>query len=335
MAFYAGQDRRAPGDGEPDAGCPDRPQRPRRPALRHVRLCQELLRQTPVQAEDREHLRKLLDRRLRRRGVHDHPEILAGGRARRYPVLSDRRNIVVIADEAHRSQYDFIARSTQDGDRLRLRQAPARRAAECLVHRLHRHADREGRRQHAGRVRRLHRHLRHPAGRRGQGDRADLLREPARQAGTDEDERPKIDAEFEEIDRRRGAETSKEKLKTQVGALEALVGADKRIDARRRRPGEALRGAPRGDGRQGDDRLHEPPHLRRRSTTPSSKLRPDWHSDEDDDKGVIKIVMTGSPTDPLDWQPHIRNKPKPRATWPSGSRTRTTRSSSSSCATCG
>jgi type I restriction enzyme R subunit len=38
-------------------------------------------------------------------------------------------------------------------------------------------------------------------------------------------------------------------------------------------------------------------------------LRPDWHSD-DDEKGSIKIVMTGSASDPLDWQGHIRNKPR-------------------------
>ena len=39
------------------------------------------------------------------------------------------------------------------------------------------------------------------------------------------------------------------------------------------------------------------------------KLRPEWHS-EDDDKGAIKVVMTGSASDPLDWQQHIRNKPR-------------------------
>jgi len=37
------------------------------------------------------------------------------------------------------------------------------------------------------------------------------------------------------------------------------------------------------------------------------KLRPDWHSD-DDDKGVLKIVMSGSASDRAEWQPHIRNK---------------------------
>ncbi len=38
-------------------------------------------------------------------------------------------------------------------------------------------------------------------------------------------------------------------------------------------------------------------------------LRPEWHSD-DDEKGAIKVVMTGSASDPLDWQQHIRNKPR-------------------------
>ncbi|HEX7569207.1 MAG TPA: type I restriction enzyme endonuclease domain-containing protein, partial [Verrucomicrobiae bacterium] len=37
------------------------------------------------------------------------------------------------------------------------------------------------------------------------------------------------------------------------------------------------------------------------------KLRPDWHHD-DDDKGVMKIVMSGSASDKLEWQPHIRSK---------------------------
>ena len=72
--------------------------------------CHELLRQKPVQAEDREHLRNLL-------------KVASGGvvfttiqkfapeeKGERMPLLSDRRNIVVIADEAHRSQYDLIDR---------------------------------------------------------------------------------------------------------------------------------------------------------------------------------------------------------------------------------
>ena len=42
------------------------------------------------------------------------------------------------------------------------------------------------------------------------------------------------------------------------------------------------------------------------------RLRPDWRGD-DDGQGAIKVVMTGSASDPLDWQPHIRNKPRREA----------------------
>ena len=34
---------------------------------------------------------------------------------------------------------------------------------------------------------------------------------------------------------------------------------------------------------------------------------------DDDDAGALKVVMTGSASDPLDWQPHIRNKPRREA----------------------
>src|SRR5690606_35841471 len=37
------------------------------------------------------------------------------------------------------------------------------------------------------------------------------------------------------------------------------------------------------------------------------KLRPDWHS-QDDNAGAVKIVMTGAPSDPQEWQQHIGNK---------------------------
>ena len=62
-------------------------------------------------------------------------------------------------------------------------------------------------------------------------------------------------------------------------------------------------------------------------------LRPDWH-DDDPTQGKIKVVMTGSAADPPEFQPHIHSKDvrkdlKARAKDP------TTRSSSSSCATCG
>lgn len=42
------------------------------------------------------------------------------------------------------------------------------------------------------------------------------------------------------------------------------------------------------------------------------RVRPDWHSN-DDSEGVVKVVMTGASSDPLDYQPHIRNKARRKA----------------------
>ncbi|WP_255510571.1 DEAD/DEAH box helicase family protein [Cyanobium sp. LEGE 06143] len=70
--------------------------------------CRELLRQPPLQAADRADLREKLQ--VASGGVvfTTIQKFLPQERGDRHPVLSERRNIVVIADEAHRSQYDFI-----------------------------------------------------------------------------------------------------------------------------------------------------------------------------------------------------------------------------------
>ena len=70
--------------------------------------CAKLLRQTPGQARDRAHLRELL--KVASGGVvfTTIQKFFPESRGDTFPLLSERRNIVVIADEAHRSQYDFI-----------------------------------------------------------------------------------------------------------------------------------------------------------------------------------------------------------------------------------
>src|SRR5207237_1222790 len=70
--------------------------------------CNELLRQAPVQAEDRDDLKKLLQ--VASGGVvfTTIQKFLPEKKGEHYPLLSERRNIIVVADEAHRSQYDFI-----------------------------------------------------------------------------------------------------------------------------------------------------------------------------------------------------------------------------------
>jgi len=70
--------------------------------------CQQLLRQTPVQAANREDLKKLLSVASGGIVFTTIQKFLPEENGEVYPTLTERRNVVVIADEAHRSQYDFI-----------------------------------------------------------------------------------------------------------------------------------------------------------------------------------------------------------------------------------
>ena len=126
----------------------------------------------------------------------------------------------------------------------------------------------------------------------------------------DESERPTIDPDFEEATEGEEVER-RERLKTKWAQLEAVVGADKRIRqvagdivAHFEKRLEALEGKAMivcMSRRICIDLYRE---LVRR--------RPDWH-DDDDAKGAIKVVMTGSASDPVEWQAHIRNKARREA----------------------
>ena len=72
--------------------------------------CKQLLRQTPVQAKDREHLKELL--KVASGGIvfATIQKFVPETGKTVYDQLSDRRNIIVIADEAHRTQYGFDAK---------------------------------------------------------------------------------------------------------------------------------------------------------------------------------------------------------------------------------
>ncbi|MCL6507023.1 MAG: DUF3387 domain-containing protein, partial [Bryobacteraceae bacterium] len=120
-----------------------------------------------------------------------------------------------------------------------------------------------------------------------------------------EEEKPRVDEEFEEVTEGEEVER-KERLKTKWARLEAVVGAEERlrlvaqdiVDHFERRL-EAMDGKAMVvcmSRRICVDLYHE-----------IVRLRPEWH-DEADDRGQIKVVMTGSASDPPEWQPHIRNK---------------------------
>ena len=136
--------------------------------------CSDLLGQPPVQAESRADLRRRLA--VESGGVvfTTIQKFFPDEKGDRHPTLSDRDNIVVIADEAHRSQYDFV-----DG----FAKTHARRSPPRFFHWFHRNAHRTEGRQHPSSVRGSHQYLRHNAVGRGQGHCSYLLREPAGQVG--------------------------------------------------------------------------------------------------------------------------------------------------------
>jgi len=263
--------------------------------------CRDLLRQTPVQAESREHLKELLQ--VPSGGVvfTTIQKFLPDERGRQYPELSTRRNIVVIADEAHRSQYDFI-----DGFARHMHDALPNASFIGFTGTPIERDDRST-----------------PAVFGDYIDKYDILRAVEDGATVPifyegrlakinlrEEEKPTIDPEFEEITE--GEEESyKQKLRTKWAALEAMVGTEKRISL----VAEDL-------VNHFEDRLQVLDGkamvvcMSRRICVDMYnaivKLRPDWHS-EDDDKGVLKIVMSGSASDRAEWQPHIRSKPRREA----------------------
>ena len=106
--------------------------------------CQDLLRQPPAQAASRADLRAKLA--VDSGGVvfTTIQKFFPEEKGDTHPALSQRRNIVVIADEAHRSQYDFI-----DG----YRSPHARCPAQCFLCWIHRNAYRASGRQYPRRIR--------------------------------------------------------------------------------------------------------------------------------------------------------------------------------------
>ena len=215
--------------------------------------------------------------------------------------LSERKNIIVIADEAHRSQYDFI-----DGFAKHMRDALPNASYIGFTGTPIETTDKNTQAVF--------------------GDYIDIY--DIQQAVIDkatvpiyyesrlakvnfaEDEKVKIDEQFEELTE--GEElTERQKFKAKWTRLEAIVGNEHRI------------------AKVAEDLVY---HFEQRNSVFDGKamivcmsrricvemydaiikLRPNWHDDEDE-KGKIKVVMTGSSSDALHMQPHIRNKPRRKA----------------------
>ena len=219
-------------------------------------------------------------------------------RPRQRSPLSARRNIVVIADEAHRSQYDFI-----DGYARHMRDALPNASFIGFTGTPIELEDASTRAVFGD-------HISVYDVRRAVEDGATVpiyYESRLARLALDEHERPNIDPGFEEategeeIDRR-------ERLKTKWAQLEAVVGASKRVALVAR------------DVVDHFEKRLEAMHGKAMIVCMSRRicidlyrelvrLRPEWHEDGDD-AGACKVVMTGAASDPPHWQPHIRNKPR-------------------------
>ena len=263
--------------------------------------CQDLLRQPPVQAADRADLRDKLS--VASGGVvfTTIQKFFSEEKGDRHPILSERRNIVVIADEAHRSQYDFI-----DGFARHMRDALPKASFIGFTGTPIEKADANTRAVFGD-------YISVYDIQRAVIDGATVpIYYESRLAKLElkESERPKIDPEFEEATEGEEVER-KEKLKSRWAQLEAVVGSDNRIKLIARDLVEHFENRLAAmDGKAMVVCMSR--RICVELYREIAALRPEWHN-EDDDQGALKVVMTGSASDPLDWQTHIRNKPRREA----------------------
>ena len=263
--------------------------------------CADLLGLPPVQAESRADLRAKLA--VESGGVvfTTIQKFFPEDKDDRHPLLSSRRNVVVIADEAHRSQYDFI-----DGYARHMRDALPNASFVGFTGTPIELADASTRAVFGD-------HISVYDIQRAVEDGATVpIYYESRLASLalDETEKPTIDAGFDEVTE--GEEVDRrEKLKTKWAQLEAIVGAEKRVALVARDIVEHFE-----HRREAMDGKAMVVCMSRRICIDLYRelvrRRPEWR-DNDDSRGALKVVMTGRASDPPDWQRHIGNKARREA----------------------
>ena len=282
--------------------------------------CRQLLHQEPTQASDREDLIKKL--KVAGGGIvfTTVQKFFPDDNEEKFPELSNRSNIVVIADEAHRTQYGFEAKTKYIKDKegidigTKTSYGFAKHMRDALPNATYvgftgtpvELTDRNTKTVF--------------------GEYIDVydIQQAVEDGATvriyyesrlakvnlDDEAKQLLDEEFEEITEDKEL-TDKQKVKSKWTRLEAIVGNEKRLK------------------NIASDIVN---HFEQRQTVFEGKglivamsrriavllydeiikLRPNWHS-TDDSKGVIKVIMTGSSSDDSSYQQHIRNKEKRKA----------------------
>jgi len=268
-------------------------------------LSQDLLREQPVQVESRHDLRlKLANRPSGGIIFTTIQKFMPTEEEERFPTLSDRRNIVVIADEAHRTQYGFEAkfkgdaRGYQVGYAQHLRDALPNATFVAFTGTPVSSEDRDTRAVFGDYI-----HIYDIQQSKEDGATVPIYFESRlAKLSLNEELLPEIDDEVEELTEDE-EENERNRQKSRWAALEKVVGSEPRI-------------------RQVADDLVT--HFEERCNAMAGKgmivamsreicvhlynaivaLRPGWHSD-DPEKGAIKVIMTGSASDKALLRPHI------------------------------
>lgn len=271
-------------------------------------LAHDLLREEPVQAGTRQDLRvKLVDRPSGGIVFATIQKFMPGEDEDIFPVLSDRHNIVVIADEAHRTQYGFVSKfkkkkeAYEVGYAKHLRDALPNATFVAFTGTPVSSEDRDTRAVFGDYI-----HVYDMQQARDDGATVAIFYESRlAKLGLKEEALGDIDAEVDELAEDE-EDDEQSKLKSRWAALEKVVGAAPRIESvaadlvehfeerDKAQPGKAMIVAM---SREICVHLYNE----------IVRLRPDWH-DSDPEKGAIKIIMTGSASDKALLQPHIYSK---------------------------
>ncbi len=264
------------------------------------------LPEVPVQANSRAELRELLNNRMSGGIVFTTIQKFGQSQEEKqkgssFPELSKRKNIVVMVDEAHRSNYDFIdgfARNVRDAlpnaTYIGFTGTPIETKDKSTVNVFGNYID----------VYDLNQAVL-------DGATVKVYYEPRlAKVELPKDVLDKLDESFTAATSGT-EEEAVERLKSRWGQIEAVVGSEKRIAELATdliEHWEARRGVLSGKAivvtmsRRIAVQLYEQ----------IASLRPSWVS-SDDATGKVKVVITGSASDPSEMQPHIRNKESLRA----------------------
>ncbi|WP_426117448.1 type I restriction endonuclease subunit R [Massilia sp. PWRC2] len=272
-------------------------------------LAQDLLREQPVQVSSRQDLRaKLANRPSGGIVFATIQKFMPGEDEDVFPVLSERSNIVVIADEAHRTQYGFEAKlkgkpgheTYQVGYAQHLRDALPNATFVAFTGTPVSSEDRDTRAVFGDYISVYDMQQAKEDG----ATVAIYYESRLAKLRLKEEDLPQIDDEVDELAEDE-EEDAQSKLKSRWAALEKVVGAEPRVAsvaadlvAHFEERGKAQTGKAMVVAMSRDICVHLYNEI--------VKLRPEWH-DTDPEKGAIKVVMTGSASDKALLRPHIYN----------------------------